>query len=364
MRIAYHFPSKHTIYAQRTIYNGFKHAFADLGHDFHTFSADDNLPSFLEQTAPHVFITASHFYYQQQLDLSLLKQYRDRQGLVVFVKIDFWKSPMSKFRINEAHSLCEDRKTVDKIKEGLLGDVFFHVVEQDDERMDGFEKGTGLPFHTIPLAADKTVLHQVYDKRFEADISYIGTNLPEKRAFFRQRVFPLRKKYTLALYGQDWTRWERFTGWLQRAGQFFNVPLLRSLQKPKLGLEDEAKIYSSSLISINVHEQYQRDFGGDCNERTFKIPLCEGFEITDKVGCISRYFEEDKEIIIARDERDWFDKIDYFIRYPEKRYPIIAAGKNRVLAEHTYHNRAEQILKLYEHMMMGRRAGTNPLTRG
>ena len=347
MRIAYHFPAIHTIYAQRTIYSGFKNAFTDLGHEFYTFSADDDLASFMEQKAPHLFITGSHFFHQKQLDFNLLKQYRDIKGLLVFVKIDFWKSPISKFRINEAKSLKDDHKTVRLIKDGLLGDVFFHSVEQDDERMDGFEKETGYPFYTVPLAADKHSLRGSFNKKFEADISFIGTYLPEKRVAFQRLVFPLREKYKLVIYGQDWTRMERMLGWLQRGGQLFNISWLRSLQKPKLNLEDEAKIYASSLISINIHEQYQRRFGGDCNERTFKIPLCEGFEITDNVGCISRYFEKDREIVIARDEKDWYEKIDYFVRNPEKRLAIMAAGKKRVLTDHTYHNRAEQILQIY-----------------
>jgi hypothetical protein len=348
MKIAYHLPSVYTVYAQRTIYHGFKNAFTDLGHEFYTFSANDDLVRFFEEKQPEIFITGSHFYYQKQLDFKLLKKYRDRNGLVVFVKIDFWRSPLSRVRINEAKSLEDDPKTVRMIKDGVMGDVFFHVVEQDDKRMHGFDKGTGQQFHTIPLAADKIALQPSFDRKFASDISFIGTYLPEKRSFFNDYVFPLRNKYNLQIYGQDWTKNERMMGWIQRVGQYFNVPVLRSLQKAKLRLEDEAKIYASSLVSINIHEQYQRDFGGDCNERTFKIPLCSGFEITDDVKCIAKYFKEDEEIIIAKNQKDWFEKIDYFIKNPEKRLPVIAAGKMNVLKNHTYHNRAEDIIRIYQ----------------
>jgi hypothetical protein len=37
----------------------------------------------------------------------------------VFVKIDFWDSPISKDRINEAKSLKDDFDTVKKIKNGI-----------------------------------------------------------------------------------------------------------------------------------------------------------------------------------------------------------------------------------------------------
>jgi len=187
-----------------------------------------------------------------------------------------------------------------------------------------------------------------FSEKYKSDVSYIGTYLPAKRIFFSKQVFPLRKYYDLKLYGQDWSIKDRFLGFIQKIGQYFNIPYIRSIQKSKLNLDDERKIYSSAKICINIHEDYQKKYGGDCNERTFKIPLCGGFEITDDVSCIRKYFKEGKEIIIAKDEKDWFEKIDYYIKNPEKRLPIIEAGRKMVLAEHTYHNRVKQIIKIYE----------------
>lgn len=346
INISYHIPSLYSIYAYRMIYNGYKNAFTELGHHFFTFTADQKLSSFLEENKVDIFITSSHFYYQKYLDLNLLKKYRDK-GMLLLTAVPFWTSPMSKLRINEAKGLKEDYKTVHLIKNGLLGDAYFSPVEQNDERMEGFLENTGFSFNTIPLAADKTLMNSKYDKKFSADISFIGTYLPEKRHFFNEFVFPLRKKYDLKLYGQDWTAPDRILGWMQRFGQYYNMPFLKSLVKPKLKIEDEATIYKSSAICINVHEDFQKKFGGDCNERTFKIPLYGGFEITDDVACIRKYFKENEEIIVAKDKKDWFDKIDYYIKNPEKKISIMEAGKKRVLQDHTYHNRAQQIINIF-----------------
>ena len=67
MKVGYHYPASGTIYAQRTIHNGFRRAFEDLGHTFHTFSPPARLEEFLERTQPDLFITASHFFYRKQL---------------------------------------------------------------------------------------------------------------------------------------------------------------------------------------------------------------------------------------------------------------------------------------------------------
>ncbi len=350
MKILYHIPSLHTIYAGRTIYAGYKHAFEDLGHEFVTLTASDAQTETFERESPDILITALTPYHLKYLDLQAVAKQRAK-GMKVFVNMPFWNSPMSRLRINESPSLSENTEAVALIRAGTFGDAYYNVCEQGDERMGGFEKITGYVHHTIPLAADKFLHFPEYTERFKADIAYIGTYLPEKREFIREAVFPLSKRYDLKLYGQDWTLYDRGRGFAQKVGQYFNIPYLQSLQKPKLELEDERRVYTSSVISINIHEEYQKKFGGDCNERTFKIPACGGFEITDDVACIRKYFKEGEEIVIASNKDEWFQKIDYYIKNPEKRLPIIEAGRKKVLAEHTYHNRVKQMLEIYNSLV-------------
>jgi hypothetical protein len=344
MKVVYHILSLDTIYAGRTIYYGYKNAFEDLGHAFVPYTPNDNLEKLLDRLQPELFMTGLSRPLLKYLDLDLLRRHRER-GMKVFVNVPFWRSPLSKLRMNEAPSLKDNPAFIRLIQEDRFGDVYFNVCSQGDARMEGFEATVGRPYHTVPLAADRTVLFPETSERFRADISYIGTYLPEKREFFQKNVFPLQKRYRVRLYGQDWTRWDRIRGLIQRGGQYFNIPFLRSLQRPKLQLDDERRIYTSSTISINVHESYQRTYG-DCNERTFKIPLCGGFEVTDDVPSIRTFFKDGEEIVIARNEKEWFEKIDYYIRNSDQRLPIIEAGRKVVLEHHTYHQRVRQLIEL------------------
>ncbi len=350
MTIVYHIPFLGTLSAGRTIYYGYKNAFEDLGHIFFPFTVENDLEEFLDTHQPDIFMTSTHFYHQKFLDFKVLQKNRDR-GMKVFVNTSFWNSPIHKSRINEGNALKDDIKTINLIKSGEYGDIFYNVVEQGDFRMDGFEDITGYKRHTIPLAVDSITLKNAEkQQKFTADISFIGTYLAQKRDFFNAYVFPLKKKYNLKLYGQDWTKLDRALGFVQKAGQYFNISQLKSIRKPQLQLEDEGSIYASSIISINVHEDYQREFGGDCNERTFKIPFCNGFEISDDVDCIHRYFKVGREIIVAENKQDWFDKIDYYIKNPDKRLSIMKKGKARVAKDHTYHNRVNQMIRLYNNL--------------
>jgi len=346
MNVLYHMPAPHTIYAGRTIAHGYKHAFLDLGHDFRFLTPDDDQESLLLKFKPDIFFTGVGPMTFKYLDLELLKRAK-KNGTKVFVNTPFWHSPLSKSRINEVPSLSEIKDWVSLISSGAFGDVYYNICEQGDERMKGFEATTGYKHHTLLLAADKTLIFPEYDDQFRAAVSYVGTYLPDKKAFIEEYVLPLKKKYDLKLYGQDWSQLDRHLGFLQKVGQYLNIPGLRSLQKPKLQLEDERRIYSSSSVLINIHEEYQKKYG-DINERTFKVLCSGGLLVSDNVPTLSKYFTVGKELVIAQSRDDWFEKIEYYVAHPSEGKKIGQAGRKKVLSKHTYHHRVEQILKLYQ----------------
>ncbi len=347
MNVIYHVPYLNTRYAGRSIYYGYKHAFEELGHKFKFLTVEDNFYDTLNASNPDTFFFSLNRYSVKYLDIDyLLKYKKNHKNFKTFVWIPFWQSPFSVLRVNETPSLSEMPDMLKILNSGLC-DYCYSQVEAEDPRMEGFEKETGFKYYSIPLAADKFYMNSTFNRIFEADISFIGTLLPGKRDFIKNNVLPLKKKYDVKLYGQDWNFVEKVLSYGKKLGQYMNIPVLKDIQKPVLSLEDEASIYKSSTISINVHEDYQKKFGKDCNERVFKIPLYGGFEITDNSSVIKKYFKEGEEIIIAKDSKDWFDKIDYYMKYPEKRIKIMEAGKARVLKEHTYLNRVKRFIDIY-----------------
>ena len=347
LKVLFQLPHANTIYAGRTIFHGYKNAFTDLGHEFRPLTSADDPAKVFEDFMPNILITSLSAYNFRYLDLDLVYKYK-KTGTKVFSFIPFWKSPLSKLRINEQPGLYEDKEMLKILKSGKFGDVYFNVCEKEDPRMVGFDKGTGYKHYTIPLAADKSMHFPEFDNRFACDISFLGTNLPEKRKFIKENILTLSKRYNLKLFGQDWTFSERVLSYADKFGRYFNVPFLNSFRKPNLKLEDERRIYNSSTVSLNIHEEYQKKYGGDCNERTFKIPASGGFEISDRVTCITKYFKEGEEIVIADGKKDLHDKIDYYVRNSGERKKIIEAGRKKVLENHTYHNRVGELLKIYQ----------------
>jgi len=340
-------PSLNSITFNRPNYVGYQNAFLDMGHNFKPLIADDDQKKIFEEFKPDIFFTSISNYYFKYLDLELLKKSK-KKGLKVFVHTPFWKSPMSKLRINEVPSISENKNWIDLIKSGNLGDIYYNFCEQDDPRMDGFTKKTNYPYYTVLVAADKTQPVEKFSKEYAAGISFIGTYLPDKREFMKKYLFPLFKKYKLKLYCQDLTLLDRSLNFILKIGQYFNITFLRSFKKNNVTFKEERQIFRSSTVSVNIHADFQKKFGRDFNDRTFKIPLYGGFEITDEVVSMHKYFKNGKDIVIAKNGEEWLEKIDFYLKYPEKRLPIMKAGQQNVLNNHTYHNRVDQFLKIYK----------------
>jgi len=359
MRILYHIPSPETVYAARFIYEGYRDAFLDLGHKFIPLTSSNNLKKTLEKYKPDIFISALNDYYLKFLDLDLIKSYR-KKGMVYFNQIGLWNLKVNQFG---GQSIKSRKDYCALITKGLAGDIFFNYFQPDDPEMDGFTKTTGFPFYTVLLAANTKQYFYEKDQKLTSDISFVGSLLPDKKEFVKKHLLPLMKKYDVNVYGSDWSLKDKLLGYVQKAGQYFNIEPLKKLRRLKLSVDSERKIYSSSRISLNIHENHQRQNGKDFNERTFKIIACRGFEICDNVKVIRKYFSE-KELIIAKNTQDWFEKIEYYLKNPQKRTPIIKAGYQKIIKYHTYKNRVEQLIAIarnHLHNQRGITTATNNL---
>jgi spore maturation protein CgeB len=77
--------------------------------------------------------------------------------------------------------------------------------------------------------------------------------------------------------------------------------------------------------------------------RTFEVPGCGGFELTERVPQIERYFELGREIAVYDDVPGMIDQIRHWLAHPDERAAVAQAGYRRVMAEHTYDHRFQEI---------------------
>jgi spore maturation protein CgeB len=73
--------------------------------------------------------------------------------------------------------------------------------------------------------------------------------------------------------------------------------------------------------------------------RTFEVPGCGGFLLTDRAPHLERYFDLQREVAVYDDPRELPEQIAYWISHEAERAAVADAGYARVLREHTYDHR-------------------------
>lgn len=329
MKILYHIPYPLGIGDDRTIYDGYKYAFEDLGHQVFTLTEKENLQIKIDKIKPDIFITSLNII-QLTNNWPILKKYREEGGVVI----------MGAGWIPE-----KETETSRLIKDAILADIYTTQLE-----VSHFYKLTGKVLRMLPLAANKKYHFPTRPiDKYKCDIIFIGAKLPKKIDLFERRLLPLMKKYKVKIFGTGWDVFDKYClkslAKIERkiagTGFFSNWRINRQVP-----YNEENQAYASAKICLNFHEQQP---GGVflLNGRTFKIPASGGFEICDYVPLARKYFTED-ELVMVKDDKDFFQRIDYYMNYEKERKAIQEKGTQRALREHTYHNRAQTILEWYK----------------
>lgn len=103
--------------------------------------------------------------------------------------------------------------------------------------------------------------------------------------------------------------------------------------------QDLPKLYIASKINLAINTSQKTGI----DPRVLDVSACGSFILTD--------YREDQDILFASGEIvDYKDadnlrgKIEYFLNHPEERMEITRVIQKKVLAEHTYRHRMEEVI--------------------
>src|SRR5215217_7951027 len=102
-------------------------------------------------------------------------------------------------------------------------------------------------------------------------------------------------------------------------------------------------LYQKCIISPNIHTEAQIKHNILVNERVFSSSIMGGFQICDNV-LAKKYFNED-ELVIATSKDEFIDLLDYYRKNLTERFKMVKKMQANILANHTYFNRIDSILK-------------------
>ena len=168
-------------------------------------------------------------------------------------------------------------------------------------------------------------------EEFGSPLSFVGAGYHNRCNLFRALAdLPFR------IWGSGWP---------------FTPPLDRLIQLngKRIDTETCVRVFNASAVNLNLHSSLNHEGvvpdGDFVNPRTFEIAACGAFQLVDRRGLLGELFE-DGEMEVFSDLPELRDKIAYYIHHPAERRRFADLGRKRVLSEHTYGRRMEELLAL------------------
>ena len=206
----------------------------------------------------------------------------------------------------------------------------------------------------LPVGCDPDIhtpltLTEEERKRWGSSLSFVGAGYNN-----RQQMFATLARRDFKIWGTEWALCAPFDKLVQEKGR-------------RLDPTEYVKIFNASDINLNLHSSGERDGvepdGDFVNPRTFELAACGVFQLVDERTLLPSLFKLGSEVATFRDKASLEASIDYYETHPEERQKIAAAGRARVLAEHTYRHRMETLLShIYadKYQLLADRARNNP----
>jgi spore maturation protein CgeB len=184
----------------------------------------------------------------------------------------------------------------------------------------------------VPIynALDPSTHHPVdADPRFDADLSFLGNRLPDREA--RVDEFFLRAAALLAgrrflLGGSGWADKE-LPASVRYAGHVYT--------------RDHNAFNRTPRAVLNVSRESMARFGFSPATRVFEAAGAAACVISDAWEGLEEFLEPGREVLVARDGGEVAEHVRGLD--PERASRIGQAARRRVLAEHTYADRAAQL---------------------
>ena len=113
-------------------------------------------------------------------------------------------------------------------------------------------------------------------------------------------------------------------------------------------LQDQAVVLNAAKISLNILRIQNK---GSHNMRTFEVPACGTFVLSERSPEIEEFFKKDEEIVFFSTPQELKDKALYYLKHRGERERIARAGYERCISSgYSYTDRAKAILKTFERL--------------
>ncbi len=186
----------------------------------------------------------------------------------------------------------------------------------------------------LPLAADPAFhkpldLSPVDQRKYGADLSFLGAGYVNRRIAFRRLL-----DFDFKIWGSDWDGDEVLASRLQLGGR-------------RITSEEAVRIFNATRVNLNLHSSVNPEklvSGGDfVNPRTFELAMCGAFQLVDERSLLPELFAPG-ELAVFTDMDDLIVKIRHYLDHPDERAEFAEKARSRAIADHSYASRMRTLL--------------------
>lgn len=296
-------------------------------------------------------------------------------------------------------------------------ELYDNAIKNPCNRIFMFDKASYLDFYDknpncifyLPLATNVTRTNKLFNttaselkKKYEADISFIGSTYQEKCAFNQIKLPEYESGYAMGIieaqlkvYGYNFIEEmlsddfvQKFMKYAQNIDVAANeIPIYRAIVAQhflsvKVGEQERLRLlklisehfdvnmytgsntssmplihncgYASSLVDMPLifHKSKinlnitAKSIRSGLSLRIFDVLGCGGFLITNFQSELPDYFEIDKDLVTYESPQDLLDKCSYYLKHEDERIEIANNGYEKVKQFHTWDIRLVQLLQL------------------
>jgi hypothetical protein len=179
-----------------------------------------------------------------------------------------------------------------------------------------------VPVHVLEQATDPAVFFPDADEAQAHDLVFVGNSRKVMRRIFTDL---LPTDHDLAVWGGDWD------GLIDP----------RHVVGTYLSNADVRRVYSSAAIVLNDHWDDMREHGFASN-RLYDAVACGALVLSDRIDGLEQRFGG--AVVTYESREELATIVEHFLAHPEERAARGAAGRELVLAQHTFAHRVDALL--------------------
>ncbi|MDZ4711876.1 MAG: glycosyltransferase [bacterium] len=271
-------------------------------------------------------------------------------------KVDEWKPDLL---FTFLYTDQFDTEELKKIKTET-STVTFNWFADDHWRFDSFSKYLA-PCFSFVSTTDKFCLPKYKEINYK---NVLLTQWGVNHFLYRKRSLPL--KYDVSFIGQahgdrlkiigqlkkkgihvvtKGTAWDvRFGHRVAKKLHFITGEKYNSIvNRSRISQEEMIDLFQQSAINLNFTDSSHTSFQNQIKGRNFEIPGCGGFQLSQYVEGLDEFFIPDKEIVLFKSLDELIEKIVYYLLNEHDRSSIAEAGYQKVIRDHTYERRFNEL---------------------